>query len=126
MFSGRKALSKFTSQAPILGRVCQQNEGEKQEIGKQGRSQGGEAPTQGGGEEKPQMIAEGSPRRTVVGGPEEKLPRLGKRSQGSQKGGTQTDRSPVLYYHAERVGTLLKAGDSYIQSQADGKKQANY
>lgn len=67
------------------------------------------------------MIAEGSPRRTVVSGPEEQLSRLEKRSQGSQKEVLRrTD------YHVERLGTLLKVGDSYIQSQADGKKQANY
>ena len=29
-------------------------------------------------------------------------------------------------YHVERLGTLLKVGESYIQSQADGKKQAKY
>ena len=29
-------------------------------------------------------------------------------------------------YHVERLGTLLKVGESSIQSQADGKKQANY
>lgn len=40
------------------------------------------------------MIAEGSPRRTVVSGPEEQLSRLEKRSQGSQKGGASTDRLP--------------------------------
>lgn len=40
------------------------------------------------------MIAEGSPRRTVVSGPEEKVSRLEKRSQGSQKGGASTDRLP--------------------------------
>ena len=73
--------------------MCHQNEGEKQERGKPGRNQG-EAPTQEGGEGLHKMRAEGSPRRTVVSGPEEKASRLEKRSQGSQKGGASTDRLP--------------------------------
>ena len=51
---------------PFSGRVCHQNEGEKQERGKPGRNQEGEAPAQEGGEENQQDDSSGSPGRTVV------------------------------------------------------------
>lgn len=71
---------------PFSGRVCHQNEGVKQERGKPGRNQEGEAPAQEGGEENQQDDSRGKSWENR-GAQEKNQSRLEKRRQGSQKGG---------------------------------------